>query len=759
MLNLYRKLKKTKDHLLRWNRKHFKMIHKQVEDAQQSLELIERENSPDVNVLDEARARLNEALAREEIFWRQKSRVAWLKEGDRCTKFFMASTVVRRRKNFIQAIKNENNEWIRDPTAIAGLFVDKFNNIFTGNRPSSSPDLHWIRGISVTQSENEFLNSIPSDEEIEASLRSMGNDKAPGPDGMPVGFYTQHWDTTKRDLIDMGYIKPRCGLRQGDPLSPALFILAADVLSRLLMAKAEEGAITGFKISRNGPAITRLMFVDDIILFGKATIKEARGFLKCLEDYCSWSGQAVNYNKSTVFFSKGVAPNTTSEISQLLGMKRMKRDAIYLGLPLFRSLKKTTDLQFLVDRVIPLTIARKVDKCLRDFWWGDTEERKTMHTIAWNSLCQSKLRGGLGFRCVETVNKAFILKWAWKALTDDSSIWSKVIKAKYLKDRNFLDVEQHCGDSGMWKAILKSRTLLNNSICRKIRNGADTSIWFDPWNDVKAILNIDLPQGDARDSWLWMGEPNGTFSIKSACRLVKGHTETTTSSPTWKTIWNSKVHHRLKFLWWQLARDSFPTRGKLSTFMNLPSNLCPLCDQQIETTMHLFWKCNLAKAIWFNTRWGIRTECVMVDNWNDWELWFLMDGNRPHDVSFDEFMTTTLYPEIGEALALCMAAELVNSLGYDQACFQCDNLTVTNVMQPRAAAASHFKLETAKDRFTNYYSNFRSWDLIHTPRACNFIAHNVAKWARLTNTVGSINPMTLETNILDDYVEWSHDNG
>ncbi|KAF4380784.1 hypothetical protein F8388_017138 [Cannabis sativa] len=92
-------------------------------------------------------------------------------------------------------------------------------------------------------------------------------------------------------------------------------------------------------------------------------------------------------------------------------------------------------------------------------------------------------------------------------------------------------------------------------------------------------------------------------------------------------------------------------------------------------------------------------------------------------------------------------------------CFQCDNVTVTNVMQPRTAAASHFKLETAKDRFTNYCSNFRSWDLIHTPRACNFIAHNVAKWARLTNTVGSINPMTLETNILDDYVEWSHENG
>uniref|UniRef100_A0A803PMT8 Uncharacterized protein n=1 Tax=Cannabis sativa TaxID=3483 RepID=A0A803PMT8_CANSA len=163
---------------------------------------------------------------------------------------------------------------------------------------------------------------------------------------------------------------------------------------------------------------------------------------------------------------------------------------------------------------------------------------------------------------------------AWTTLVYQS----KVIKAKYLKNMNFFDLEQNLGDSGMWKAILNSRTLLNNSISKKIGNGDKTSIWFDPWvpygntrptplknatlgvawvkqfigpnnqwnvhmvrewfdkNDANAILNIDLPEDDMNDNWLWIGEASGNFSIKSACRLITGSTETSGLTPTWKTI-------------------------------------------------------------------------------------------------------------------------------------------------------------------------------------------------------------------------------
>ncbi|KAF4374800.1 hypothetical protein F8388_020321 [Cannabis sativa] len=106
-----------------------------------------------------------------------------------------------------------------------------------------------------------------------------------------------------------------------------------------------------------------------------------------------------------------------------------------------------------------------------------------------------------------------------------------------------------------------------------------------------------------------------------------------------------------------------------------------------------------------------------------------------------------------------MAVELVDSMGYDQALLHCDNLIVINELKPQAKARSLFKLDAARNRFLKRCSKLRSWDLIHTPRTYNFIAHNIAKWAKFTNIVGNINRLNLGTKILDDYVEWSRDNG
>ncbi|KAF4389908.1 hypothetical protein G4B88_024189, partial [Cannabis sativa] len=73
-----------------------------------------------------------EALLRDEIHWRQKSRVQWLSEGDMCSKFFMASTIVRRRRNYIQCIRNSvDGEWIRDQAKIAKCFLNYYNDLFS----------------------------------------------------------------------------------------------------------------------------------------------------------------------------------------------------------------------------------------------------------------------------------------------------------------------------------------------------------------------------------------------------------------------------------------------------------------------------------------------------------------------------------------------------------------------------------------------------------------------------------------------------
>ena len=108
-------------------------------------------------------------------------------------------------------------------------------------------------------------------------------------------------------LVNVGktdQIFPSRGVRQGDPLSPYLFIMCQDVLSRMLDREILAGRLSGVKASRTNPAVTHIMYADDIVVFSKANSREATILTEWLEKYCSWSGQLINRNKSGVFFSK-----------------------------------------------------------------------------------------------------------------------------------------------------------------------------------------------------------------------------------------------------------------------------------------------------------------------------------------------------------------------------------------------------------------------------------------------------------------------
>ena len=101
-----------------------------------------------------------------------------------------------------------------------------------------------------------------------------------------------------------GQFRPKRGLRQGDPLSPYLFILCQEVLSRILEKEFMEKNISGGKASIGNTPITHVMYLDDIVLFSEARMREANAINDCLEKYCRWSGQLLNKAKSRVIFSK-----------------------------------------------------------------------------------------------------------------------------------------------------------------------------------------------------------------------------------------------------------------------------------------------------------------------------------------------------------------------------------------------------------------------------------------------------------------------
>jgi hypothetical protein len=96
---------------------------------------------------------------------------------------------------------------------------------------------------------------------------------------------------------------PQRGLRQGDPLSPYLFILCAHGLSALLHKAEQDGKIQGIKICHGAPSINHLFFTDDSLILMKARVKDLKELKHILEVYERASGQVINKDKSLIIFS------------------------------------------------------------------------------------------------------------------------------------------------------------------------------------------------------------------------------------------------------------------------------------------------------------------------------------------------------------------------------------------------------------------------------------------------------------------------
>lgn len=102
--------------------------------------------------------------------------------------------------------------------------------------------------------------------------------------------------------------KPQRGLRQGDLLSPYLFVLCTETLGNQIQLAIDEAKWKGIKPRRWSERVSHLFFGKDLILFAKATLKQAQVMEQILQEFFSLSGQKVNTSKSKLFVSKKVKP-------------------------------------------------------------------------------------------------------------------------------------------------------------------------------------------------------------------------------------------------------------------------------------------------------------------------------------------------------------------------------------------------------------------------------------------------------------------
>lgn len=356
-----------------------------------------------------------------------------------------------------------------------------------------------------------------------------------------MGFNSQwiQWMTMCVETVDysvlvnnelIGPIIPGRGLRQGDPLSPYLFIICAEGLSSLIRRAEARGDLRGTSVCRGAPPVTHLLFADDCFLFFKATENQAQVMQSILATYEAASGQSISLPKSEIFYSRRVSDNLKNSITNIMGVHAVLGTGKYLGLPSMIGRNRTAVFSYVKDRVwqkintwsskclskagrevmiksvlqaipsyimsifmLPSNIISTIEKMMNAFWWGHGgSNNRGIHWLSWEKFSMHKTNGGMGFKDLTAFNLAMLGKQAWKFMTEPHTLASRIFKARYFPNNTFLTASLGHNPSYAWRSILKARFIVRGGSRWCIGSGRSIPIIDEPWLGNGAKLDINI---------------------------------------------------------------------------------------------------------------------------------------------------------------------------------------------------------------------------------------------------------------------------
>ncbi|GAU51623.1 hypothetical protein TSUD_414500 [Trifolium subterraneum] len=324
------------------------------------------------------------------------------------------------------------------------------------------------------------------------------------------------------------------GLRQGDPLSPFLFLIAAEGLTGMVNRAVDIGKFAGYTMG-GSIQFQILQFADDTVLLGEASWDNVRTIKAILRGFELVSGLKINFVKSKMY-GINVEANFLEAAASFLSCSVDSIPFKFLGIPVGANPRRQETWQPIIDSLtkrlsswtgrnlsiggrvtlinsvlssIPLyffsfykaprCIVNKLVRIQQNFLWGGGLEDKKLCWIKWEQVCLSKDRGGLGVKDLELFNTALLCKWKWRCLNEKEALWFDLLCYRYgpisSKLLRWEAVATSMKDSLWWRDVVGVGGKANDcwfpsKVSSILGNGDSIGFWKEKWIGVAPLRDF-----------------------------------------------------------------------------------------------------------------------------------------------------------------------------------------------------------------------------------------------------------------------------
>ncbi|KAH9727055.1 putative ribonuclease H protein [Citrus sinensis] len=371
-------------------------------------------------------------------------------------------------------------------------------------------------------------------------------------------------------------------------------------------------------------ATMNVLWNDDLLLLSEASNQQAIIINKFVEDFSASSGAKVIQSVTGTLgkylgiplchnrMSRQTYQSIIDKVDQRLSGWNASHLILVGRITLAQSVLQAIHVYAMQTTNLPRSIKMKIDQLCRRFIWSGSAEHQKMSLVNEDTICTPKCKGGHGFKKLNIMNHALLMKNTWQLITEPTELSNQVLLTKYgIKlDEVLTNLPTRYG-SHFWKAM--------GNIWEKTRVGMRWNI--GDWKKVSHLLpnnillksaSIHLPKvSHGANSYFWGVSSNGIFSVKSAYELLDDPVINADRN-FWRLAWSWKGPHSIRVFLWLLLHGRLKTRKEFHRRHLVVSTQCDRCGGPVEDILHTLRDCVMARREYWRVCFGVAV----------WRLWF-----------------------------------------------------------------------------------------------------------------------------------------